>query len=123
MSAPNVTFSITGGRLSAVSGVDKITVTFQTDAPYTKFECRATKVGEEWGVGKGSEIAAFSSTPANTPRTFDVYDDFLLSGDGDYRISLFVQGEDGSWNDNGGLVPAGSAGLLTSDGKIFLSMR
>ena len=123
MSAPNVAFSITGERLSSVSGVDKITVTFQTDAPYQTFECRATKRGDEWGKGKGSLIASFSQTPADTPRTFDVFDDYLLSGDGEYRISLYVQGEDGSWNDNGGLVPSGSAGFLTSDGKIFMSMR
>lgn len=123
MSAPNLTFSVNGDKLSAVSGFDKITVSFQADAPYQAFECRATKSGEEWGRGKGSLVASFSQTPANTPRQFDIYDEYLLSGDGDYRIGLYAQGEDGSWNDNCCFAPSGFSGLRTSDGKTFLCMR
>ena len=53
-----------------------------------------------------------------------MYDDFLVHGDGDYRISLFAQGQDGSWNDNYGFIPAGeSATMLDSDGEEFLCMR
>ena len=82
MAAPELTFSITGNKISAVSGFDSITVTFSSDIAYTAFECRATKSGEDWGRGKGALIASFSQTPAGTQRTFEVYDDFLLSGDG-----------------------------------------
>ena len=46
---------------------------------------------------------------ANTQRQFDVYDDFLLKGDGEYRISLYAQGEDGSWNDNYYYIPQDSS--------------
>lgn len=53
--------------------------------------------GESWGVGIGTLIASFSQTPANTSRSFDIYDDYLVRGDGEYRISLFAQGTDGSW--------------------------
>ena len=124
MSAPGLTFSITGNKISAVSGFDSITVSFSSDAAYQAFEGRATKAGEDWGRGKGALIASFSQTPAGTQRTFEVYDDFLLSGDGEYRISLFAQAMDGSWNDNYGFVPSGTTKtMLTADGKEFLCMK
>ena len=123
MSAPNVKFTTSGNRISAVSGFDSITVTFSTDTVSRSFECRATKVGDNWGVGVGTLVASFSTTPANTARTFEIYDDYLTSGDGDYRISLFAQGEDGSWNDNGSFIPTSSGGLMTADSKLFFSMR
>jgi len=123
MGAPNLTFSVSGDKISGVSPFDRIIVSFSSDAPYTAFECRATKAGEEYGLGKGTLIASFSQTPAETPRQFEVYDDFLVHGDGDYRLSLFAQGEDGSWNDNYGFIPSGSSGLRTADGKQFLCVR
>jgi hypothetical protein len=124
MAAPGLTFSITGNKISAVSGYDSITVAFSSDISYQAFECRATKSGEAWGLGKGTLIASFSQTPANTQRTFEVYDDFLLNGDGEYRISLYAQGVDGSWNDNYGFVPSGTTHTMkTSDGKEFLCMK
>lgn len=122
MGAPNVTYSATKNKISAVSGFDSISVTFSADAEYTAFECRATKAGENWGVGMGSLIASFSQTPANTSRTFDIYDDYLVNGDGSYRISLYVQGTDGSWNDNQPFTPSGSA-LMFAGGQLFLSRR
>lgn len=123
MAAPNLSFTATGNTVSAVSGFDSISVTFSADAAYAAFQCRATKTGADWGVGKGTLVASFSATPANTERTFEVYDEYLTAGDGEYRISLFVQGEDGSWNDNGGFIPASSGGLRTSDNRLFFSMR
>ena len=124
MSAPNLSFSVSGDKVSAVSGFDCIIVAFQADAPYQAFECRATKVDEEYGVGRGTLIASFSQTPAGTQRQFEIYDDFLVGGDGDYRISLFVQGEDGSWNDNYEFIPSGDTeGMLDADGLEFLCMR
>lgn len=123
MGAPNLTFSISGEKVSGVSGHDHVVVTFQADGRYTAFECRATKTGEAWGLGKGTLVASFSTTPANTIRTFEVYDDFLVRGDGEYRISLFAQGEDGSWNDNHLYIPSGSSGYRTADGKDYLCMR
>lgn len=123
MAAPSLEFSVSGEKISSVTGFDRIVVTFQSDFPYAFFECRATKVGEEYGVGKGALIASFSTTPADTERTFEVYDDYLLSGDGEYRISLFAQGEDGSWNDNHYYIPSGSSMYVTSDGEPYLCMR
>lgn len=123
MSAPNIEFSVTGHKVSDDPGFDHITVTFSADAQYQSFECRATKVGEDWGRGKGVLVASFSQTPANTQRTFEVYDDFLIYGDGEYRISLFAQGMDGSWNDNWAFIPSGEDGMTTADGLEFLTMR
>lgn len=124
MSAPNLEFTVSGNKLSDEAGFDHISVTFSADAQYQSFECRATKVGDEWGVGKGVLVASFSATPANTERTFEVYDDFLVHGDGDYRISMFAQGMDGSWNDNQGFIPSGeSETMLTVDGMEYLVMR
>lgn len=123
MAAPKLTYSVSGEKVSGVSGYDHIIVSFQSDISYTQFECRATKVGEDYGVGKGQLVASFSSTPAQTQRTFEVYDDYLVHGDGDYRISLFAQGEDGSWNDNHYYVPVGSSMYVCSDGNPYLCMR
>ena len=124
MSAPEITFSITKSKISSVPGYNKITVQFTSDIAYQAFQCRATKSDEDFGVGKGNLIAAFSQTPANTQRTFEIFDDYLLKGEGNYRISLFAQGMDGSWNDNFGFIPAGeSTVLITADGQEFLCMR
>ncbi len=123
MAAPEITFSCSGQRLSGVTGFDRIVVTFQSDLPCRAVECRATRQGEAYGVGRGALVASFSATPAGTPRTFELYDTFLCQGDGTYRISLFAQGEDGSWNDNHLYLPAGEAGYLTVEGSAYLCMR
>ena len=124
MAAPELTFSISGTKVSDDPGFDCIIVNFQSDIPYQAFECRATKVGDDYGVGNGSLVASFSATPANTQRTFEVYDDYLVHGDGEYRISLFAQGMDGSWNDNHGFIPSGQTEtMLMADGLEFLVMR
>lgn len=123
MPAPELSFSSSGVIVSAVDGYDHITVTFSAAIAYTEFQCRATRQGESYGVGIGALIASFSSTPAGTVRSYDIYDTYLTSGDGEYRISLFARGEDGSWNDNEAFIPSGSDGMTTADGAIFLSMR
>lgn len=124
MAAPELTFSISGTKVSDDPGFDYIIVNFQSDIPYQAFECRATKVGDDYGVGKGFLVASFSATPANMQRTFEVYDDYLVHGDGEYRISLFAQGMDGSWNDNHGFIPSGQTEtMLMADGLEFLVMR
>lgn len=123
MSAPKLTFSVDGSKVSSVSGFDHISVTFQSDIQYQAFECRATKVGSDYGVGIGTLVASFSTTPAGTQRTFEIYDDYLVNGDGSYRISLFAQGTDGSWNDNYYYIPEGSSSYITVNGEPYLCMR
>ena len=123
MPAPELTFSITGNKVSSVSGYDHIVVTFTSDIAYKQFECRATKSGENYGRGVGRLVASFSMTPAQTTRTFEVYDTDLVHGEGEYRISLYAESEDGGWNDNWAFIPALSSGMKTADGKKFLCMR
>lgn len=123
MAAPALTITADRYKISGEPGYDYITVQFSSDIPYRAFECRATKNGEDYGVGKGALVASFSQTPANTQRAFEVYDDYLLNGDGEYRISLFAQGEDGSWNDNYYYIPSGSSIYITANGLPYLCMR
>lgn len=123
MGAPNLTFTCNRNKISDVEDYDFIIVTFSSDISYQSFECRATKVGEDYGIGKGQLVASFSSTPANVERTFEIYDDYLTHGDGEYRISLFAQGEDGNWNDNYPYIPVCSSKYITSDGNVYLCRR
>ena len=123
MAAPNLTFSYTKSAISDETGYDTLSVTFSSDIAYTTFQCRATKIGAAFGRGVGTLVASFSSTPANTSRTFELYDTHLTAGDGTYRISLYAQGADGAWNDNSSFIPSGAAGLMTSDSKRFLAMN
>jgi len=122
MAAPELAFRAAGGTVSGKSGYDHVTVVFSSDIPYVRFACRATRMDADWGLGKGTLIASFSQTPAGTERSFEVYDSDLVSGDGAYRISLYAQGEDGSWNDNQSFLTSTGA-LNTLDGKEFLCMR
>ena len=120
MSAPNLTFSM---DKTAIGVSQYATVAFSSDIPYTQFEARATPDSAAWGLGVGTLVGAFSTTPANTQRSFEIYDTEIISGDGVYRISLFAQGEDGSWNDNGQFIDYNGNNLKTSDGNNFLAMR
>ena len=122
MPAPHLTFTVSGTRISEVSGYDHITVGFSSDIEYAAFECRATKAGESYGRGVGRLIAGFSTTPAEVERSFDIYDYDLVSGEGDYLIGLYAQSTDGVWNDNPAFIPLGSTGLITADGDKFLCM-
>lgn len=53
MAAPGLTFTVSGHQISDEAGFDFITVTFRADMAYQAFECRVTKLGEDYGVGKG----------------------------------------------------------------------
>ena len=124
MGAPNITFEVTRNKISGATGYDSLGVTFSADGPYAAFECRATRSGKPWGVGMGALIASFSATPTDTQRSFEIYDDYLLQGDGEYRISLYVQAADGSWNDTIGFIPGGTnSAMICADGTEFLSRK
>ena len=63
MAAPGLTFTVSGTRLSDETGFDFITVSFTSDIAYTAFECRATKEGEDYGVGRGVLVRPRSMLP------------------------------------------------------------
>jgi len=120
---PELSFSVTRTKISDKAGYNSLSVTFSSDIAYSEFECRATKVGADYGVGKGSLVASFPYTPAATNRTFEIYDTHLVNGDGEYRISLFAKSVDtNTWNDNHAFVVNGD-NFITADGKIFLCVR
>lgn len=121
--SPELTFNIAGNKISDEVGYNSLTVKFTSDIEYSQFECRSTKVGQAYGVGIGSLVASFSYTPPQTERAFEVYDNHLINGDGEYRISLFAKSvETSSWNDNHSFIANGNI-LTTSDGKDFLCVR
>ena len=120
MAAPNLTFST---NKTEIGLNDYVSVSFTSDIAYTQFEARATLANANWGRGIGTLVGAFSTTPANTERTFEIYDTEIVSGDGVYRIGLYAQGEDGSWNDNEQYICYDGKSFKTSDGKSFLVMR
>lgn len=120
MSAPNLTFSTSKTEIGLN---DYMQVTFESDIAYLQFEARATLVDASYGVGIGTLVGAFSSTPATTERSFEIYDTEIVNGDGTYRISLFAQGEDGSWNDNHQFITNEPKNFITSDGENFLVRR
>ncbi len=123
MAAPELKFTVTGRGVSLAPGFDAVDVTFSAGAPYLKFECRATKFGEDYGVGIGTLVASFPATPAGVERTFSVGARHLIHGDGEYRISLFIEGEDGAWNDGVAFIPAASTGLITAGGEKYYCTR
>lgn len=123
MAGPSLSIDVNKTLISGQEGYNSITVKFSSDIPYQEFECRATKEGEDYGVGKGALIASFSYTPADTERAFEIYDSYLLKGDGKYRISLFAKSEDNVWNDNYIYIPVGSSSYITSDGLQYLCVR
>lgn len=114
MAEPNITFSVSSNKISAKAGYNVVSVTFSSDMAYKTFECRATKDDSPYGPGIGALIAAFSSTPAFIERTFEIYDEHLTMGDGDYRISFYAETSDSTI-----FVPIGSSKLITSDNNIF----
>lgn len=120
MAAPQISYE---KNYDKVSTARHVTVQFSADAAYQQFECRATKAGDPYGVGIGELIASFSYTPAGTERAFEIYNTDLLEGDGQYRLSLFAKGQDGSWNDDIAFYTSENEPVLTSDGKNYLVQK
>ena len=56
---PELSFSVTRTKISDKAGYNSLSVTFSSDIAYSEFECRATKVGEDCGVGKGASSLPF----------------------------------------------------------------
>ena len=121
MAAPEITFNYSNNRIGLVQAV---TVTYSADIDMSQSEVRATKDGDNWGLGIGQLVHYASFTPSGTQRTFDIYDTHLVQGDGTYRISLYGQSAaDGSWNDNEGFFTSDDEEFFTSDDEEFLVMR
>lgn len=143
MAIPKISYTITKNKLSAVDGYNSAAVTFYADAPYQAFRALLTKAGEDYGLDKGTLIASgqpgyfvpagadglitsdgarfgFQQVDAGVERGFDLDASLLSSGDGEYRVSIYVQDMDGFWGDLFTFVPSGTTGLLTANGGKFI---
>lgn len=101
MGIPAITFA---NDVDIVSTVQSCTVDFQVNENFVQFEARSTKVGETYGRGVGNLITSMSIAlpnyyPKDKSFSFVITDSNLISGDGQYRISMYAQNVDGVWSD------------------------
>lgn len=121
---------------SAIPSGGKANVTVSTADPTEliyAIECRATLSGSSWGRGIGTDVLADNLQTASTgyyelpvPSTafsFDVESGELLSGDGVYRITVYIRDSRGVWDDTFLFIPSGSDKLVTADGLVFKCKR
>lgn len=131
--------TITGpdrSKVSKVGGYDSAVISFTTDVAFEEYkvcvvpasnsiQSAGVVIPTAGGSANTSGSAGGYAADTNISVTIKGADlETASAGDGAYRISLFAQGEDGSWNDNDGFIPSGSAGtMLDADGLEFLCMR
>lgn len=100
MAAPIITIGTPSAtKISAISGHDQATVTFQSDVPLNNWEARATYQGQTIGHGSGLLVESGGSLAANTNATVYVENEELTEGDREYTITVFGHGSDGYWSD------------------------
>lgn len=86
-------------KISAISGHDQSTVTFQSDIALQSWEARATLQGITPAHGVGLLVESGGSLEANTDATVYVDDEELTQGDLEYTISIFGLSTEGRWSD------------------------
>ena len=115
MSAPIITITeYSRSKISSHSGVNRSTVTFQSDQALVNWEARADGAGVGQGmlVGGPTNILYPSDSlypsdtlypqgtaviAAGTNIQFDVDDEELTGGDGVYRINVYGMNKTGEW--------------------------
>lgn len=114
-----------------ISNHFKATVNVISDIPFTAIEARATAYGAAFGKGIGicllsddSSVAGGVVTlPAAVKQyTFDAESDELQT-DGVYRITVFVQTEDGKWNDGSALYTSSGERVFDFEGASVFAKR
>jgi hypothetical protein len=85
----------TASRISAVTGKDVSTVTFQSNQALQAWEARADGNGHGSGdlVGNGNSLNAWTNAQ------FDVENEELTWGDKIYRINVYGQNTNGEWSE------------------------
>ena len=101
MAIPEIAFT---HDTSVVSTQKICTVDFSVSENFINFEARSTKKGMPFGRGIGYLVTSMSIAspnyfPANKSYPFVITDSDLISGDGEYRISMYAQNTDGIWSD------------------------
>ena len=117
---------------SVIPSGGKANVTVTADENIYAVECRATLSGTPWGRGIGTDVLADDlqtgsgiyelPVPTNT-FSFDVESNELISGDGTYRVTVYVRDSHGVWDDIFLFIPSGSDKLVTADDSVFKCKR
>lgn len=114
------------GRTVDCSYVD---ITYSSIEDFTQFYATAVKDGNNYGFVNnilvdihgtsptGVELHAQSNGKANTDYTFRVNASTFTGGDGVYRIGLYMQKADGTWNYEYLFIPVGSDSFQLSGNK------
>ena len=108
-----------------------VTVTFSSSQHFKKFYATAVKDGNNYGFENDILVDINGDNPtgillyelternANVEFSFTISTSSLTSGDGNYRIGLYVQNDDGVWNYEYFLLEANNLQLESSD-KLLL---
>ena len=143
---PILTYSInwgTGNTFQKLSGktyispsgqrVDcsTLTVTFSSSQHFKKFYATAVKSGNDYGFiddilvdiretnPTGILLYELTERDANVNFSFTINTSSLTSGDGEYRIGLYVQNNDGFWNYEYFLLEANNLQLEESNNLLL----
>ena len=146
MAQPILTYSLTWGtgnvyqRLSGKSytapngntvDCSSLTVTFSSSVHFQKFYATAVKNGKNYGFENdilvdirqtdptGVLLYELTNRNANVNFNFTINVNSFTDGDGEYRIGLYLQDDNGTWNYEYFLVTSGGQKLVTKDGKYL----
>ena len=104
-----------------------VSVTFSSSRHFKKFYATAVKEGNDYGfendvlvdLTTGTLLYELTERDANVNFTFTINTSSLTGGDGEYRIGLYVQDDDGIWNYEYFLLEANNLQLESSSGEIL----
>ena len=129
----NIYQKISGQSYTAPNGntVDcsSVGVTFSSSVHFKKFYATAVKSGNDYGFENDILVDIRQTNPtgillyelteraANTNFNFTINTSSLTDGDGEYRIGLYVQNDDGVWNYEYFLLDVNNNYLLDSNGN------
>ena len=143
---PNLTYNLiwgTGNTFQKLSGktyispsgqrVDcsTLTVTFSSSQHFKKFYATAVKSGNDYGFiddilvdiretnPTGILLYELTERDANVNFSFIINTSSLISGNGEYRIGLYVQNNDGFWNYEYFLLEANNLQLEESNNLLL----
>ena len=145
MAQPVLTYSLnwgTGNVYQKLSGksytvngntvnCSSLSVTFSSSVHFKKFYATAVKSGNDYGFENdilvdiretnptGVLLYELSERAANTDFSFTINVSSLTAGDGEYRIGLYVQDDNGVWNYEYFLISSEGKYLEASNGDIL----
>ena len=108
-----------------------LTVTFSSSQHFKKFYATAVKSGNDYGFiddvlvdiretnPTGILLYELTERDANVNFSFTINTSSLTSGDGEYRIGLYVQNDDGIWNYEYFLLEANNLQLEESNNLLL----